>query len=470
MTIAEMPRVQAESAARTYRTPPAVQFPRNPLVAWRQIRLMQTDFVGSVRGSIEQYGDCFALTYMGRTNLLTTHPDLLHEMLVDKAEVFGKNHAYTDPVRGMARFIGEGLLTSNGDFWKRQRRLIAPKLHAKKIASYAGMMVEETERMLAGWQEVAALGATLDVDHEMMTATLHIVTRTLFHINIGADAAKVAEAMTAFQKTSGENYSIEAVIPRSVPTPSRVREKRTKAELDAIVFRLIREWREKGEDDGSLLSMLLLAETDDGERMTDVQARDEIVTMFLAGHETTANTLNWTWYLLSQNPVAEAKLHEELDRVLAGRIPTLDDLKQLPYTEQVIKEAMRLYPPAFGFARVANEDTTLGEFLVPRGTSVQTFQWVTHTDPRWWDEPMAFRPERFAPENADKLRRYAYLPFGSGPRICIGNTFAMMEAQILLAMVASRYRLRLAPGQRVEPALMLTLRPKYGLRMVAERR
>lgn len=433
------------------------------------LRDIERDLLETARAGFREEGDVYEINIVGQKYVMIAHPEHLHEMLVEKADVFAKDSQYTDARNGLARFLGEGLLTANGEFWKRQRRLIAPKLHARRIAGYAEMMIAETEAMLSRWQS-GQNGQTLDIDHEMMNTTLHIVTRTLFHLDISDDAERIANAMTVLQEMAAEGNTIEAMIPEWLPTPKKARQTAAVRDLDEIVYRLIREWREKGEDDGSLLSMLLLAETEDGQRMSDKQARDEIVTMFLAGHETTANTMNWTWYLLSQHPDVEARLHEEVDRVLGGRAPTLEDLKQLPYTEQVIKEAMRLYPPAYGFSRVAVEDTTIGGYDIAAGTVLQALTWTTHTDARWWDAPSEFRPERFAPENAERLVRYAYLPFGGGPRVCIGNTFAMMEAQIMLAMIASRYRLRLAPGQQVVPNPMLTLRPKYGLKMVAERR
>lgn len=454
------------AAASNVRSVPVMASSKGPLALISLLRGLERDMPGVIRSAVEQNGDLFIFEMLDKKYYMVIHPEHLHEMLVDKASQFGKDSAYTDPKRGLARFLGEGLLTSNGEFWKRQRRLISPALHAKRIGGYAQMMLDETVERLLQWKH----GATLDIDHEMMQTTLHIVTRTLFHIDISADAMRIADAMTAMQEASGSGNNLSALIPKWLPTPQKAREAKAVRDLDEIVYRLIGEWRLTGEDKGDLLSMLLLAETEEGTRMTDKQARDEVVTMFLAGHETTANTLNWTWVLLSQHPEIETKLHAELDRVLAGRTPTLEDLRQLPYTEQVIKESMRLYPPAFGFSRIALEDTTIGGCDIPAGAVMQAFTWVTHTDERWWDDASAFRPERFAPENAERLVRYAYLPFGGGPRVCIGNTFAMMEAQIMLATIASRYRLRIAPGQRIAAAPLLTLRPKYGLKMVVERR
>jgi cytochrome P450 len=255
------------------------------------------------------------------------------------------------------------------------------------------------------------------------------------------------------------------LIPTRIPTPHELRRRRAGRLLDEIVYRFIREWREKGQDNGDLLSMLLLAEDDEGNRMSDQQARDEAVTLFLAGHETTANTLNWTWYLLAQHPEVEARLHAELDTVLDGRPPVLADLANLPYVEMVIKESMRLYPPAWIIGRQAIEEVEIGGYFVPKGTDVNMVIYQVHHDGRWWPEPEAFKPERFSPENEVNLHKHAYIPFSAGPRVCIGNSFAMMEARLLLATIAQRYRLSLDAGQRVEMNPMITLNPMGGLPM-----
>ena len=272
--------------------------------------------------------------------------------------------------------------------------------------------------------------------------------------------------METIQKVMGEAW----FLPPWVPDPRQWRANRAKRDLDEIVYRMIGEWRATGEDRGDLLSMLLLAEDEDGKRMTDRQARDELVTLMLAGHETTANTLNWTWMLLAQHPEVEAKLHAELDAVLGGRPPSLEDLPNLAYTEMVVKEAMRLYPAAWAISREAIEDVPLRNGTLPRGSVVGVMIYFTHRDPRWWPDPERFDPERFRAENAAAIPRYAYLPFGGGPRVCIGNGFAMMEARLLLATIASRYRLELAPGHVVKPAPLITFNPKGGMPLIVRSR
>lgn len=423
------------------------------------LRHIQHDALGYILRYQQQYGDVFMLEVQGLRMHFIADADFAHEVLVKQADKFQKDSDYTDTQRGLARFLGTGLLTSNGDFWKRQRKLVAPALHARRIEAYAQTMTDYTLDRLNGWRD----GVTLDIAREMNAVTMRIVAKTLFNTEVEADINTVAHAMNAIQDKFMGN--VLDLLPTWIPFPREVRARRANHDLDALVYRIIQEWRAEGQDRGDLLSMLLLAETEDGQRMSDKQARDEIVTLFLAGHETTANTLNWTWLLLSQNPDVEVKLHAELDSVLGGRVPTLADLKQLPYTEMVIKESLRLYPPAWGYSREALEEVRIGDVIIPKGGTAQIFTYGLHHNPKYWDNPEQFQPERFSAENESRFPRYAYLPFGGGPRVCIGNSFAMMEAQLILATMASRYRLTLAPDARVVLAPMITLFPRYGLRM-----
>ncbi len=410
----------------------------------------------------EKYGDTFLLQFGKARNYVFTHPDHIYEVLVKNAASFYKDSDIKNTKLGLARFLGNGLLTSDGEFWKRQRKLAAPALHAKRIAAYADTMVDYTARMLDGWVD----GKEYSISHEMSSLTMMIVAKTLFNTDVSGDIDRVGKALIEVQGVAGPL----PLMPPWVPTPQELRRREARRELDDIVYRFINEWREQREDRGDLLSMLLLAVDDDGSGMTDVQARDEAITLFLAGHETTANTLNWTWYLLARHPEIEAKLHEEVDSVLKGRTPTLEDLSSLPYTEMIIKESLRLYPPAWITGRQAIEDVQIGEYLIPQGSIVNVVFYLSHHDPRWWDEPEAFKPERFSPENEANINKRAYTPFGGGPRVCIGNSFAMMEARLLLATIAQRYQLRLAPGQTVEMNPMITLNPKGGMPMTIKRR
>lgn len=425
---------------------------------------IRQDALSLIRGYQQQYGDLFVLQVQGKKLYFTTDAEIIHEVLVKQADKFKKDDDYTDPERGLARFLGSGLLTSNGDFWKRQRKLVAPALHARRIEAYAQTMTDYTTARIASWRD----GEMRDIAREMNAITIRIVAKSLFNTEVESEIATVAEVMSAIQeKFMGSPLDL---LPTWVPHPAELRARKANQALDTLVYGIIEAWRKHGEDRGDLLSMLLLAETEDGQRMSDKQARDEIVTLFLAGHETTANALNWTWLLLSQNPDARAKLHEELDRVLGGRVPTLADLKNLPYTEMVVKESMRLYPPAWGISREASDDVTLEDFTVHKGESVQIFIYGVHHNPRYWDDPEAFRPERFSEAQEVNIPRYAYLPFGGGPRVCIGNSFAMMEAQLLLATIASRWQITLAPDARVEVAPMITLFPRHGLKMQVNQR
>jgi cytochrome P450 len=445
-----------------HKTPPGPPPAKNPIAVLRLLSQFQGNTLEVFRKFKDQYGDTYMFQFGEGRGYISSHPDVIHEVLVTKAASFYKDRDVKNKKVGLARFLGDGLLTSDGEFWKRQRKLAAPALHYKRIASYADTMVDYTRKMLDTWRD----GARLDISHEMTNLTMMIVAKSLFNVDASRDAERVGAAVEVVQSVAGP----APIIPAWIPTPSELRKRRARRELDEIIYRLIAEWREKGEDNGDLLSMLLLAEDEDGKHMTDEQARDEIVTLFLAGHETTANTLNWTWTLLAQNPDVETKLHEELDTVLNGRTPTLADLEHLPYTEWVIKESMRIYPPAWIVGREAIEDVEIGGYFVPKGSQFNLVFYFAHHDPRWWDEPEAFRPERFSPENEAKLNKRAYTPFGGGPRICIGNSFAMMEAKLLLATIASRYRLSLAPGHKVEMNPMITLNPKGGLPMTLHAR
>jgi cytochrome P450 len=428
----------------------------------RFIRQINKDMLGTFKTWFDQYGDIFVMRFYNMQRFLITRPEAIHEVAVTKANKFYKDIDYKDTQKGLARFLGNGLLISDGDFWKRQRRLVAPALHTKRIENYAETMVNFALKMLENWWDAALL----DISREMTNLTMNIVALTLFNVDVSGEAERVGRAIDAMQEASGT----PSLLPAWIPTPMEMRARRARRDLDQIIYGIINQRRATREDKGDLLSMLLLTEDEDGNRMTDLQARDEAVTLFLAGHETTANALNWTWYLLAQHPQVEAKLHQELDTVLAGQPPTLADLKRLPYTEMVIKESMRLYPPAWGFSREAIEDVEIGGYFVPKGSIVGVMSYFTHRDPRWWEEPEAFKPERFSPENEPNIPKYAYLPFGAGPRICIGNAFAMMEAQLILATVASRFRLTLAPGQEVEMLPLITLNPKGGLPMTVKQR
>ena len=422
----------------------------------------RADSLGYEKYLAKTYGDVVHVRWVNRHAYLISHPDDVRQVLVDEASKFNKAPIYRSL---LSYFLGNGLLTSDGNFWQRQRKLAQPAFHHKRIQSYAQIMVDYTVRLLDEWQP----GQVRDINRDMMRLTLSVVAKTLFNADIEKDANQIGDALTVLLEVTADRIqSPIQVIPEWIPTPSNRKRKQAVRTLDKIVMGIINERRASAEDQGDLLSMLMMATDEDGQGMTDRQLRDEAVTLVLAGHETTANALAWTWYLLSQHPEAESRLHAELAQVLGERLPTTDDLRHLVYTDMVIKESMRLYPPIPSIAREAKEDLMIGGYPVPKGMIITISPHVIHRDPRWYADPDTFRPERFSKENEKLLPKYAYLPFSNGPRVCIGNTFATMEAILILATIAQRYRLSLVPGQSVIPQATLTLRPKHNLQMALE--
>jgi cytochrome P450 len=429
----------------------------------RSLLAFSNDVIGRLDGLKHTYGDMVMMDLGGDfRQVLLSGPEEIHQVMVSQAAKFHKDDSYKDSERGLARFLGNGLIISDGEFWKRQRKLAAPALHAVRINNYAETMVDYTDRVVAGWSD----GSQLDIHKEMKKLTMMIVAKTLFNADVSGEAERVHHALEALQDVAG-SFSM---LPPWVPTPRELRGRQAKKDLYEIILRLIRERRETGRDEGDLLSMLLLARDEDGSMMSEEQARDEALTLFLAGHETTANNLSWTLWLLSQHPEIMAKLQHELDTVLGGRLPTLADLKRLPYNEMVIKESLRLYAPVPIVSRVATEPVTIGGYVIPAGTSVALYIYGMHHDARWFPDPETFNPDRFLPDEESKMPKYAYVPFAAGPRVCIGNMFALMEAQLCLAVIVSRYNLKLKPGHDVKMHARITLNPKGGLPMIVERR
>jgi len=441
-----------------------LKFPPGPsfgLRRWSLGPLNSGDPLKYFTGIIREYGDLVGLRIFNFRILLLNHPDHIEDVLVNHPRKFIKGRV----LQANKRVFGRGLLTSEGDFWLRQRRLAQPAFHRARIAGYASTMVEYTERLLHEWQD----GEERDIHKEMMRLTLHIVGKTLFDADVERDAQDIDKSMELLLEI-GADFRRTLFVPQWLPTPTNIRVERAIRQIEKVLYRMIAEKRASGRDAGDLLSMLLAAQDEDGSRMTDKQLRDEAITLFLAGHETTANTLSWTWWLLAQNPAVEAKLHAELRNVLAGRAPSLDDLPKLVYTNHIITESMRLYPPAWGTARTAIEDHEIAGYAVPKGSGVSFAQWTVHRDARWYDAPEEFRPERWEGDLLKRLPRFAYFPFGGGPRQCIGNAFALMEAALILATIAQQYRFRLVEGHPVVPLASITLRPRYGIRAVLEAR
>ena len=417
------------------------------------------DQLGFYEACARQYGDVVQ-TKMGPYRILMIyHPAAIEEMLVTRPRDFIKSPGVVQVLRPL---LGAGLLLSEGDTWLRQRRLVQPAFHRQRVAAYGEVMTDFTERHVSGWTD----GGVVEVHGAMMALTQAIVGKTLFDADVSGDANEAIESGRILAEDFGARMSSLRLIPSWVPTPRNLRSRRAIRRLDTIVNRIIADRMASRRDHGDLLSMLIQAQdADDGSRMTPRQVRDEAMTMFLAGHETTAVTLSWTWYLLAQNPAAEARLAAELREVLGARAPAVTDLPRLRYASMVVNESMRLFPPAYGLGRQAVKPTELGGHAVYPKDIVIAPTWVVQRDPRWFDDPLAFCPERWDGDLAQRLPRFAYFPFGGGPRQCIGNTFAQMEAVLILAAIARRFRLTLVPGQRVIPTPYVTLRPEPGIRM-----
>jgi cytochrome P450 len=407
------------------------------------------------------YGDVSGMRIGRFRSLFINHPDLIEDVLVNDARKYHKGRI----LQANKFLFGEGLLTSEGDFWLRQRRLAQPAFHRARVSTYAATMAEYAEQMAATWRG----GEERDIHEEMMQLALRIVGKTLFDADVTRDAKEVGETLDILLRIAA-NFGRTILVPMWVPSPRNIRAKLGIRRLEKVIYRIIAERRASGHDAGDLLSILLQAQDEDGTHMNDRQLRDETITLFLAGHETTANTLSWTWMLLAQNPAVEKKFHEELDGVLGGRAPTLDDLQKLTYLNHVLTESLRLFPTAWGMARLAAEEHEIAGYPVHVGYGVAFAQWVVHRDARWFDAPLEFRPERWENGLAKQLPRFAYFPFGGGPRQCIGNTFALMEASVVLATIGQKYRFELVPGHKVTPMASITLRPRDGIRVKLEAR
>ena len=421
------------------------------------------DRLGSLTRWAREYGDLVSARFGPRSILFANHPDLVEEVLVNQNRKFIKHFR----LRQAKGTLGEGLLTSEGEFWRSQRKLAQPAFHRDRIAAYGRLMVEYTERLIGSWAD----GQVRDVQSDMMRLTLEIVSKTLFDAEIGSDSVGASAAMETLMHAFIASTASPVIVPRWIPTPMNLRVARTVRRLEQILYAIIAERRRSGEDRGDLLSMLLHAQDEEsGRRMTDRQLRDECMTLFLAGHETTANTMAWAWFLLSGRPDVEARLHDELDRVLDGRPPTVADFPRLTYTESIVNETLRLYPPGWMIGREAIEPLELGGYPIPRGMTVFMTTYAIQRDPRWFDDPDAFRPDRWSDGLLQRIPRYAYFPFGGGPRICIGNNFALMEASLILATIAQKYRLALAPDAVIAPLPSMTLRPAQGVKVVLSRR
>ena len=409
------------------------------------------------------YGDISSYRMAGEQLFLVNEPRLIRDILVTHNRNFTKSRG----LERSKRLLGQGLLTSEGAMHLRQRRLMQPAFHRDRIAGFGDLMVGYADRMRRSWSD----GATLDISGEMNRLTLSIVGKTLFGVDVESQAAAVGEALTAVMESFWMMMLPFAEVLERLPVPRLRRARLARARLDAIIYRMIADRRASGGDHGDLLSMLLAAQDeDDGGVMTDQQVRDEAMTIFLAGHETTANAMMWTWYLLGGAPEVEATLHAEVDRVLQGRLPAMADLPALHYVERVVTESMRLYPPAWIIGRRAIDEYQLGDYVAPPRSILVMSPYIMQRDPRFYADPERFDPDRWTPEFRAALPRFAYFPFGGGPRQCIGESFAWMELILLVATIAQQWRLRLVPGHPVVPQPLITLRARHGMRMTVEQR
>ena len=459
VTPLRIPRFRAKKNAGAKRPPGSgVRYPGQFMVEIARNPLAMMIAMNEAHGDIAHWR-------IGPQHLfLFSHPDLIRDVLVTNGRNFHKSRG----LERAKRLLGNGLLTSEGEFHLRQRRLAQPAFHKHRIASYAVTMSDYAARTSERWRD----RQTLDMHTEMMRLTLGIVARTLFDADVENEAAEIGEALTrAFESFNFAMLPFTEYLEK-LPLPSVRRFNSARDTLDRTIYRMIDERRLSGEDKGDLLSMLLMA-TDtegDGGGMSDLQLRDEALTIFLAGHETTANALTWTWYLLSQHPQVEATLHAEIDAALNGRVPAYDDMPSLPYTRMVLAESMRLYPPAWAIGRRALESFDARGFTIPKRSVVLMSQYIVHRDARFFPNPERFDPDRWKPEAVAQRPKFSYFPFGGGNRVCIGEQFAWMEGVLLIAALAQKWRMRLVSGHPVEVQPLITLRPRHGMRMFLEKR
>jgi cytochrome P450 len=448
---------------------PALKLPPRARGHWLLGSLpdIQRDPLTALHDLWKNNGDLFRFKVFFYTGYLASHPNYVRHILVENHTNYNKENIDYQLLKPL---VGEGLLTSNGDFWLRQRRLMQPAFHRRRIHGFGTVMTDTVYEMLERWEEPARQGQALDISQEMMRLTLAIAGRTLFSQDVSGAAGRVGQSFAILNEDIATRFRQLFSPPLSWPTPKNRRFHAAKADLDQVVDEIIQTRRQtlkKGEpapDD--LLTMLVEARDEEtGQGMDDRQLRDEVMTLLLAGHETTANAASWTWYLLSEHPEVWQRLQAELQQVLGGCTPCIEDLPNLKYTDWVIQEAMRLYPPAWIISRRAIHDDEIGGCAIPAGSDISMSSYLVHRHPAFWNNPDRFDPERFSPERSANRPAYAYFPFGGGPRLCIGRDFANVEARLILAAVAQKYQPVLVEGHPVEPEALITLRPRFGLQM-----
>lgn len=463
MGILSFPGLRKPKDATLYPPGPKARFPMEMLLRFGNDRIGFLEEMAS-------YGDISHMEAGNGAHLyLFNHPQLIQDVLVTHDRSFIKSRV----LQLSRRLLGEGLLTSEGVTHLRQRRLVQPVFHRQRMIGYAQIMAAQAAVTSDRWLTLGA-GAPVDMLQEMMRLTLAIVGKTLFDADVEGEAAEIGDALTQAFHSINRLLLPGGEFAGKLPLPVNQRTEEARQRLDATIYRFIAERRASGQDHGDLLSMLLATRVEDeqGEAsgMSDQQVRDEAMTLFLAGHETTANALTWTWYLLSQNPAEERQLHAEVDRVLAGRLPTYDDIPNLPFARMVLSEAMRLYPPAFAMGRETIEPYQVRDYTLPVGSTVFISQYIMHRDPRYWFDFARFDPSRWTPEAQARRPKFSYFPFGAGSRVCIGEGFAWAEGILVLATLAQRWQARHVLGKPVELDPLFTLRPKHGMPMTLHRR
>lgn len=459
MATAAQSVVRTPSGRSPYRFPPG--FERNLLwFAWRRFRPANPIFL--FQHLTREYGDIAHYKIGWNHIVFLNHPDYIREVLVVQNDNFVKERT----VRRSKMLLGEGMITAEGAQHRAQRQVAQPAFHRQRIPEYASVIVREAAAMSSRWRN----GEQRDIAIDMMHLALKIVAETFFATELRDEVRELADAINRIMGL----YNFLVMLPAAewlvhMRPPGLAAFVRARKRIDAVVHRMIEAHRHRETNAGSLLD-LMLAASPDRTPASERSLRDQVITIFLAGYETVANALSWTWYLLSQNPEAERRLHEEIDRELQQRLPTYEDIPRLRYAETVMAESMRLFPPAWAMGRYALRDFQLGDFFLPARTTVLMSQFITHRDPRFFPDPLRFDPERFTPEAKMRRMKFTYFPFGAGFRQCIGESFAWMEGVLVLATLAQKWKLNLVSGHKVEPEPLITLRPKYGMRMQLETR
>lgn len=423
-----------------------------------EIRKDELDYLTRL---VREYGDICRVKVVNIPAYILSRADYIESVLITNQKNFIKS-VY---LRESKALFGKGILTSDGSFWREQRRMLQPAFHHQQVAIYTRAMMSHVNRMLETWRD----GAVHDIHQDMMDLTMKIIAEVLFGEDIASETHSIGEALWVFFEQFDDRFGLYA-IPEWLPTPGNLRYRRAIGRLNDLVNSLIRQRQAVRQDSGDLLSALLRARDEGGRGMGETQLRDELMTLFFTGHETTALALSWTWYLLAQNHQVYERFMDEIDKVLENREPTYEDLPRLSYTEMVMKESMRLYPPAYAVVREAVEDCEIGGYRIPAGATLAMFQWAVHRDPRYFERPEEFIPERWEGDFQKRLPRCAYFPFGAGPRLCIGDGFAKAEVPLLLAAIAQKYRVELVPEHPVLLSPSLTLRPRKGIKVVVHKR